>query len=137
MIDSKTSEETGVGNYFISNYPQYSFWKPDFVSDVHDVLNSPSPSNPLPLGIYFHIPFCRKRCHFCYFRVYTDKDSKEIRNYIDAVLSELRLYAKEHFIGGRKPKFVYFGGGTPSYLSESQLRELTDGMKEILPWDEL
>ena len=60
MIDSKTSEETGVGNYFISNYPQYSFWKPDFVSDVHDVLNSPSPSNPLQLGFYFHITLTGK-----------------------------------------------------------------------------
>ena len=69
--------------------------------------------------------------------MYTDKNSQEIRNYIDAVLAELKLYSKEHFIGGRKPKFVYFGGGTPSYLSESQLRELTDGMKDILPWDEV
>ena len=83
-----------------------------------------------------HIPFCRKRCHFCYFRVYTDKNSSEIRNYIDAVLDELRLYAKEAFIGGRKPNFIYFGGGTPSYLSEDQLRQLTDGMKALLPWDE-
>ena len=100
MIDSKTSEETGVGNYFISNYPQYSFWKPDFVSDVHDVLNSPSPSNPLPLGIYFHIPFCRKRCHFCYFRVYTDKKASEIKAYIDSGIKEII------FIISKKKKII-------------------------------
>jgi oxygen-independent coproporphyrinogen-3 oxidase len=84
-----------------------------------------------------HIPFCRKRCHFCYFKVYTDKDSAAIRNYIDATLQELRLYADRPFIGGRKPDFVYFGGGTPSYLSVDQLRHLTDGMKALLPWDEV
>ena len=95
-----------------------------------------APKPDTPLGIYVHIPFCRKRCHFCYFRVYTDKNSSEIRNYIDAVLDEMQLYAKEVFVGGRKPNFVYFGGGTPSYLSEDQLRHLTDGMKELLPWDE-
>ena len=38
--------------------------------------------------------------------------------------------------GRRKPKFIYFGGGTPSYLSAKQLTELTDGMKKIMPWDE-
>ena len=39
-------------------------------------------------------------------------------------------------IGGRKPNFIYFGGGTPSYLSVDQLQHLTDGMKALLPWDE-
>jgi oxygen-independent coproporphyrinogen-3 oxidase len=49
----------------------------------------------------------------------------------------MSLYASRPFIGGRKPKFVYFGGGTPSYLSVDQLKQLTDGMKEFLPWDEV
>ena len=128
-------KQTTVGNYFVSNYPPFSFWKPEDVPDYRTALGQ-APKPDTPLGIYVHIPFCRKRCHFCYFRVYTDKNSSEIRNYIDAVLDEMQLYAKEVFIGGRKPNFVYFGGGTPSYLSEDQLRHLTDGMKELLPWDE-
>ena len=49
---------------------------------------------------------------------------------------EFELYARQPLIGGRKPKFVYFGGGTPSYLSVDQLQQLTDGMKALLPWDE-
>ena len=32
----------------------------------------------MPLGLYLHIPFCRKRCQFCYFRVYTDKNAQEV-----------------------------------------------------------
>lgn len=40
-------------------------------------------------------------------------------------------------IGGRKSSFVYFGGGTPSYLSANQLQQLTEGMKALLPWDEV
>src|SRR4029079_10134954 len=52
-------------------------------------------------------------------------------------LKELSLYASKPFIGGRKPNFVYFGGGTPSYLSVEQLRQLTDGMKSMLSWDEV
>ena len=37
----------------------------------------------VPLGLYLHIPFCRKRCHFCYFRVYTDRNAREVESYLD------------------------------------------------------
>ncbi len=128
-------KQTTVGNYFVSNYPPFSFWKAENLGEFNDAVEK-SPKVTNPLGIYLHIPFCRKRCHFCYFRVYTDKDSAAIRSYIDAALKELGIYAAKNFIGGRKPKFIYFGGGTPSYLSVDQLRMLTDGMKALLPWDE-
>ena len=140
-------KETTVGNYFVSNYPPFSFWKPELVPQVLEAIEKPpvanyvsrftdhdSPTTP-PLGIYLHIPFCRKRCHFCYFKVYTDKDSAAIRGYIDAALQELSIYAKKPIIGGRNANFVYFGGGTPSYLSVDQLKYLTDGMKALIPWD--
>src|SRR6266498_4194284 len=133
-------KQTTVGNYFVSNYPPFSFWKPEFVHEVIAAMERPpSTINHQPsttLGLYVHIPFCRKRCHFCYFKVYTDKDSSEIKAYIDAVLRELSLYAAKPFIRGRKPDFIYFGGGTPPYLSVDQLRRLAQGMKSLLPWDE-
>jgi len=133
--------ETTAGNYFVANYPPFAFWKPEFVPQFEAALNRPPAtdhaSRLTPLGLYTHIPFCRKRCHFCYFKVYTDKDSSEVRGYLDALLKELTVYASKPVIGGRKPKFVYFGGGTPSYLSPDQLRFLTDGMKRLLPWDEV
>jgi oxygen-independent coproporphyrinogen III oxidase len=129
-------KETTVGNYFVSNYPPYSFWKPEYAGEIFAAIERP-PRPGTPLGIYAHIPFCRKRCHFCYFKVYTDKDSAAIRGYLEALLQELRLYAGKPFVGGRKPNFVYFGGGTPSYLSVDQLKHLTHGMKALLPWDEV
>jgi oxygen-independent coproporphyrinogen-3 oxidase len=128
-------QETKAGNYFVSNYPPYSFWKQEAVPEVLDVI-SRKPAPGTPLGIYTHIPFCRKRCHFCYFRVYTDKNAEEIQRYVDAVIAESRMYADKPFIDGRKPKFVYFGGGTPSYLSTQALRHLASSMQEMLPWDE-
>jgi len=128
-------KQTTVGNYFVSNYPPFAAWKQDAVGELLTALEQPPvPGNPL--GIYLHIPFCRKRCHFCYFRVYTDKDASEIKNYIDATLQELAIYASKPAVKGRKPEFIYFGGGTPSYLSVDQLKYLTDGMKALLPWDD-
>ena len=134
-ISSSGNEQTEVGNYFISNYPPYSFWTPDLVPLAHKALERDAPSD-YPFGIYFHIPFCRKRCHFCYFRVYTDKNAAEIRAYIDSGIREIEMYGAKPYLKGRKPKFIYFGGGTPSYLSVAQLKDLTDRMKDVFPWDD-
>ncbi len=134
--DRETREETKAGNYFIANYPPFSFWKEDDLPCVDSLLKSPMPGTS-PLGLYYHVPFCRKRCHFCYFRVYTDKNSGDVRRYLDATMAELQDYAESPYLAGRKPKFVYFGGGTPSYLSAQQLTELTDRMKALMPWDEV
>lgn len=129
------ADQTEVGNYFVANYPPFSFWTPENVRAIHDVLEQPAPTDT-NLGVYFHIPFCRKRCHFCYFRVYTDKNAGEINEYLDAGIREFERYAKKPYLAGRKPQFVYFGGGTPSYLSVSQLQDLTNRMKDLFPWDE-
>ncbi len=134
-LPDKATGQTEAGNYFVSNYPPFSFWTPEQVADALAVLDRPAPTD-VDLGLYVHIPFCRKRCHFCYFKVYTDKNSKEIRRYIDTVLHEMRQYAATSYLQDRRPKFIYFGGGTPSYLSADQLKELTDGMKAIFPWDD-
>lgn len=129
-------KETTAGNYFVANYPPFAFWKAEAIPEFLSALERP-PQAGTPLGLYTHIPFCRKRCHFCYFRVYTDKNADDIRGYLDALLRDLSAYAGKPVIGGRKPKFIYFGGGTPSYLSPDQLKFLTDGMKRVLSWDEV
>lgn len=130
----KKVEKTEAGNYFVSNYPPFSFWKPEQIPAVKEVLAGPAPSD-VPLGVYFHIPFCRKRCHFCYFKVYTDKNAQEIKGYIDAGMREMAHYAAQPYIAGRKAHFVYFGGGTPSYLSVPQLKDLTQRMKDLVSWE--
>jgi oxygen-independent coproporphyrinogen-3 oxidase len=132
--DQCLDEGTKAGNYFVSNYPPYSFWKREHVADAVAVIGRP-PTTQSPLGIYIHIPFCRKRCHFCYFKVYTDKNASEVDGYLDSLIAELAIYAKQPFIGGRKPSFIYFGGGTPSYISTTQLTRLVEAMKGLLSWD--
>jgi len=134
-ILAETDDDTKAGNYFISNYPPFSFWNEEQVPAVEELLDGPQ--GTAPLGVYFHVPFCRKRCHFCYFRVYTDKNADDISRYLEAGMAEMERTAKQPYLAGRKPKYVYFGGGTPSYLSPKQLAMVTDKMKELLPWDEV
>ena len=85
--DAASAEKTRAGNYFVANYPPFSFWKKEHLPELTRALQRP-PAPQTDLGLYVHIPFCRKRCHFCYFKVYTDKDSASIRSYLDAVIEE-------------------------------------------------
>ncbi|MGH9339730.1 MAG: coproporphyrinogen-III oxidase family protein [Acidobacteriota bacterium] len=127
--------KTQAGNYFVSNYPPYSFWTRNHVEEAYQALERPA-SPETPLGIYLHIPFCRKRCRFCYFKVYTDKKADEIAGYLEGLVRELELYSSKPFIAARKPQFIYFGGGTPSFISSRQLTGLVDRLKRLLPWEE-
>ncbi len=134
MTAETIQEKTAPGNYFVANYPPFSAWKPAHLSAARSALNSP-PVPDIPLGLYLHIPFCRKRCKFCYFRVYTDKNARDVEVYLDALVREVELYSELPAVGGRPLHFVYFGGGTPSYLSASQLQDLFERLQKIMPWD--
>src|SRR5215208_5761802 len=127
-------EQTEVGSYFVANYPPFSVWTPEAVAaDARPALQR-GPVAGVPLGLYLHIPFCRKRCHFCYFRVYTDRNAREVESYLDLLGREWELYAPLQAIAGRPIDFVYFGGGTPSFLSTVQLTRLVERLTAATPW---
>jgi oxygen-independent coproporphyrinogen-3 oxidase len=127
-------DETEVGSYFVANYPPFSVWTADAVDrDAMPALDAP-PAPGVPLGLYLHIPFCRKRCHFCYFRVYTDKNARDVADYLDVLVREWAAYAERPAIAGRPLKFVYFGGGTPSFLSVRQLESLVSRLSDVTSW---
>jgi len=126
-------DQTEVGSYFVANYPPFSVWTREAVADGRRMLASPAAD--VPLGLYLHIPFCRKRCHFCYFRVYTDKNAREVEQYLDVLAREWELYQETQALGGRPLDFVYFGGGTPSFLSTKQLDGLVSRLTALTPWD--
>jgi oxygen-independent coproporphyrinogen-3 oxidase len=70
-------------------------------------------------GIYLHIPFCKKACHYCNFHFSTQTDT--IQALVDALIQEIELqksYIKEPI------ETIYFGGGTPSLLNEAQLKAI-------------
>lgn len=134
MTDTSPATTTEVGSYFISNYPPYSQWNKEALPEVTEAMNS-APIADTPLGLYLHIPFCRKRCKFCYFKVFTDVNAKEVQNYVDALCNEISMVAKLPVMGDRPFRFVYFGGGTPSFLSPKQLTKLADRLRQHITWD--
>ena len=126
--------KTEIGNYFVSNYPPFSQWKPENTGDAIKALNQ-TPRTEQPLGLYIHIPFCRKRCKFCYFKVYTDKNASDIERYLNALIKENELYSQMPALQGRQLRLAYFGGGTPSYISERQLALLVEGLNRHVSWE--
>jgi len=129
-----TETKTEIGSYFISNYPPYSQWNREAVPSFFTALEN-QPTRQVPLGMYLHIPFCRKRCKFCYFRVYTQQNAETIKNYVDTLDKEVQLLKDQPAIQGRDLEFVYFGGGTPSYLSSKQLLMLRERLSHSVSWD--
>ena len=136
MTTLDVTTTTEVGSYFISNYPPFSLWNKDNVPQVFEGCErSKEETEKTPLGLYIHIPFCRKRCKFCYFRVYTNQNAKAIEDYVQALIKEIESISHKPGVQGRELEFVYFGGGTPSYLSSKQLRSLRERMSEHVTWE--
>lgn len=68
-------------------------------------------------GIYIHIPFCKQACHYCDFHFSTSLKLKS--NLIEAILTEIDL--RLPYLKNKNIETIYFGGGTPSLLSEKDL----------------
>lgn len=71
-------------------------------------------------GIYLHIPFCKKACHYCDFHFSTSPQYKEPM--LKALRRELLL--RKNYLGNQAIETIYFGGGTPSLLSANELQML-------------
>lgn len=70
------------------------------------------------IGIYVHIPFCKRKCEYCDFISYSNKNSK-IEEYIEAVKKEIELQKIKSEI-----TTIYIGGGTPSYIDSKYIKEI-------------
>lgn len=125
------NEEPLTGNCFVASYPPFSCWDPAHLNAYRSALDRPHRSDPF--GIYVHIPFCSQRCHYCYYRSHDDRP-QDMARYVDAVVGELRAYARTPAFKDREPLFVYFGGGTPSVLPARLLQRLLSGLRSGLSW---
>lgn len=80
-------------------------------------------------SIYVHIPFCTKKCFYCSFVVSIGQE-KSINQYLSSMLKEMKS-ADIH-----KLKTLYIGGGTPSVMSVSQIKDFFGRLKDMYDFDE-
>lgn len=83
-------------------------------------------------GLYIHIPFCTKKCHYCNFTIALSGSEESHGLFLSALEKEVEV---------RRPRFkdvlfetVYFGGGTPSAMRPDELTRLLSHLAKELPW---
>ena len=75
-------------------------------------------------GIYFHIPFCKTRCSYCDF--FSSVSEEYIPKIIEAEIKELEF--KKEYLNCETIETIYFGGGTPSFISENNIQQLLNSV---------
>lgn len=88
-------------------------------------------------GIYIHIPFCKRKCSYCDFISFSNKDTL-IKNYLEALRKEIEEFDFSKY----NVTTIYLGGGTPSYIKEEYIKKILDLLKEKLvasktSWEDL
>ena len=73
-------------------------------------------------GIYIHIPFCKQACHYCDFHFTTSPKYKS--ELVQSLIKEITL--QKNYLSGETIGTIYFGGGTPSLLTENELHSLIE-----------
>ncbi len=108
---------------FIITYPMFRYWNKDAVEEG---------LKPKPLNLYVHTPYCIQRCAYCYFKTTTLKDNRlqEIDQYVSSVCKEIELVSQHYDLKNRPIETVYFGGGTPTLLTEENIDRLFSTLRE-------
>lgn len=132
---STEATKTEIGSYFISNYPPYSQWNSEslpFDFWTRWPLRATSAAGTLPphsiLSETLQVLLFQS-AHEC-------QHLEEIERYVSALSREIELVSQQPAMGGRPIRFVYFGGGTPSYLSVKQLHSLFERLHRSITWDQ-
>lgn len=82
-------------------------------------------------GIYIHIPFCKQACHYCNFHFSTSLKYKD--EMVDAICREIEL--RKDYLAEKKLTSIYFGGGTPSLLSEENIDQIFSSLDKHFAWN--
>ncbi len=106
-----------------TSYPTAPVWKDDFGLADFEAAAATADERATPVSLYMHLPFCESLCLFCACNVSIQKDKQAAIPYLAALKNEIEHVAP---MVSRKRRVIQFhwGGGTPTYLSPTQLEDL-------------
>lgn len=129
--------------YGSSNYTKN---QPDFFVPHHFNMLAPSEANSFlddiiasfyeqEILLYIHLPFCFSECLFC--NSFPQKTDGVIqRQYLEYLLKEIELFRSFGIFSGKKVKCIYFGGGTPTSYSNSDIRKIVFLIKSCIDFSD-
>lgn len=108
---------------FIITYPMFRYWNKGALEEGLKLQ---------PLNVYIHMPYCIQRCAYCWFKTTTLKENRllEIDQYVNSVCKELELASRHFELRNRPVETVYFGGGTPTLMTEENIDKLFAALHE-------
>ena len=106
-----------------TSYPTAVEFNEAFGPDAYQAACARSNQAGRPLSLYFHIPFCDTVCFYCACNKVATKDRSLAQPYLDRVYRELDLQGRL-FDQDRRVEQLHWGGGTPTFISQDQMREL-------------
>lgn len=88
-------------------------------------------TNPPPLSLYIHIPWCVRKCPYCDFNSHEARQEIPEAAYVDALIADLEQATP--LVWGRKIRSVFFGGGTPSIFSAESIDKILSHVRMLTP----
>jgi oxygen-independent coproporphyrinogen-3 oxidase len=106
-----------------TSYPTAPVWNDSFGPADLEAVHADAERAGTPVSLYMHLPFCESLCLFCACNVIIQKDKRAATPYLDTLKKEIERVSRNV---SRKRGVVQFhwGGGTPTYLSPSQMEDL-------------
>jgi len=119
-----------------TSYPTVPEWTTDFgTADYRVALAEAANNVESPLSLYFHIPFCPRRCAYCGCTTITGAGEDAVARYLEDVFREMDLAAA---LLDRRKRVTqcHWGGGTPTSLDEEQMQTLFAGITDRFAFDD-
>lgn len=134
-FDQELIERYGGRGPRYTSYPTALQFTDSFTAADYRRHAATSNDTERPLSLYVHIPFCRSLCYYCACNKIVTHNAERVKKYMRHLDQEIDMQA-ELFDPKRKIEQLHFGGGTPTYLDESQLRALMAHLREAFNFDE-
>ena len=114
-------------------YPPAMTFEPVHPDMIFGLQRKPSgqKKEPVPLGVYIHIPFCTGRCGYCHYVTCIRPSKTLISRYLSSLAKELSLLTVLGVFENRPLSFIHVGGGTPTFLPNNRVGELMQRLAEV------
>ncbi len=106
-----------------TSYPTAVQFSEEYTADTYKAFAEKSNQSKKDLSLYFHIPFCDTVCFYCGCNKVVTKDRSKAAPYLERVFKEIAMQAKL-FDSSRKVNQLHWGGGTPTFISHDEMRQL-------------
>ncbi|MBQ3312939.1 MAG: oxygen-independent coproporphyrinogen III oxidase [Prevotella sp.] len=115
-----------------TSYPPANYFAPCSEADYLTMCELSDKARQNNISFYLHIPFCRHLCHYCGCNSYPMAKLEMVKAYVEALHREIDLVAS-HISRNRKISQIHYGGGSPTSIPISMIRELNEHLLSIAP----